>query len=49
MRHGAIYQIPCLYSDFSYISETKGSFSTRKKEHLAYTRDLRFGESALTN
>ena len=34
-----VYQIPCHDCDFSYIGETKRSFSIRKKEHLA---DIRF-------
>ena len=33
MRQGAVYQIPCHDCDFSYIGETKRSFSIRKKEH----------------
>ena len=33
--------------DFSYIGETKRSFSIRKKEHLADIRHLRFDKSAL--
>ena len=48
MRQGAVYQIPCHDCDFSYIGETKRSFSIRKKEHLADIRHLRFDESALT-
>ena len=48
MRQGAVYQIPCHDCDFSYIGETKRSFSIRKKEHLADIRHLRFGKSALT-
>ena len=42
MRQGAVYQIPCHDCDFSYIGETKRSFSIRKKEHLADIRHLRF-------
>ena len=34
-------------SDFSYIGETKRSFSIRKKEHLADIWHLRFDKSAL--
>ena len=48
MRQGAVYQIPCHDCDFSYIGETKRSFSIRKKEHLADIRHLRFDKSALT-
>ena len=48
MRQGAIYQIPCHDCDFSYIGETKRSFSIHKKEHLANIRHLRFDKSALT-
>ena len=49
MRQRAVYQIPCHDCDFSYIGETKRSFSIRKKEHLAHIRHLRFDKSALTN
>ena len=42
MRQGAIYLIPCHDCDFSYIGETKRSFSIRKKEHLADIRHLQF-------
>ena len=38
MRQGAVYQIPCHDCDFSYIGQTKRSFSIRKKEHLADIR-----------
>ena len=48
MRRGAVYQIPCHDCDFSYIGETKHSFSIRKREHLADIRHLRFDKSALT-
>ena len=48
MRQGAVYQIPCHGCDFSYIGETKRSFSIHKKEHLADIRHLRFDKSALT-
>ena len=48
MRQGAVYQIPCHDCDFSYIGETKRSFSIRKKEHLADIRHQRFDKSALT-
>ena len=48
MQQGAKYQIPCHERDFLYISETKTSFSIRKKEHLADIRHLRFIKSALT-
>ena len=46
MRQEAIYQIPYHDWDFSYIGETKRSFSIRK--HLAEIRHLQFDESALT-
>ena len=48
MRQGALYQISCQDSDFSYIGETKRSFSVRQKEHLTDIRHLRFDKSALT-
>ena len=48
MRQGAAYQIPCHDCDFSYIGETKRSFSIPKKEHLADIRHLRFDKSAPT-
>ena len=48
MRQGTVYQIPCIDCDFSYIGETKRSFSIRKKEHLADIRHLWFDKSALT-
>ena len=47
MRQGAVYQIPCHDCNFSYIGETKRSFSIRKKEHLADIPHLRFDKSAL--
>ena len=48
MRQEAVYQIPCHDCDFSYIGETKRSFSIRKKEHLVDIRHLRFDWSAPT-
>ena len=48
MRQGAVYQIPCHDCDFSYIGQTKRSFSMRKKGHLANIRHVRFDKSALT-
>ena len=41
-------KFPAHDCDFSYIGETKRSFSIRKKEHLADIRHLRFDKSALT-
>ena len=48
MRQEAIYQISFHHCDFSYIGETKRSFSIRKKEHLADIGHLQLDESALT-
>ena len=48
MRQGTIYKIPSDDCEFSYIGETKRTFSIRKKEHLADIRHLRFDKSALT-
>ena len=39
--------IACHDCDFSYIGDTKRSFSIRRKENLADIRHLRFDKSAL--
>ena len=48
MRQGAVYQISSHDCGFSYIGETKRSFSLCKKKHLAEIRHLEFDKSALT-
>ena len=48
MQQGAVYQTPCHNCYFSYIGETKRSFSIRKREHLADIWHLQFYKSALT-
>ena len=37
-RCNVIYKIPCASCPWSYIGETKRSFSTRKKEHIRNTK-----------